>query len=182
MGNRMGIYFNGLFAIKLPLAPPTELIHRFELIGAPMDGIVERWRQFWQPQAWAMRAHDPPKDPQLIDIVGPGGFWISISPAAAQIYHCSKWTLFLWDRVHREALRRACFEIARILGSERAVYLPELTDSGFHEMKSLDQMEQRLVSQFGPPAPSIDAIAEAESPDYWFPNCYYIDLFPDMQR
>lgn len=106
---------------------------------------------------------------------GPGGFAFTFSPVSAHMYHCSRFDSFVYDQAHQEMLRRACFEIASLLRSSRAVYYAELVGTAFFEGGDLNESLAFLRRNCGDPAPAISKIAEPGEP-----GCYYIDTFEDL--
>lgn len=130
--------------------------------GVPaLDPVVERWRHAWLPQRWSV---DRPGR-----IFGPGGFAIDLDAQTASFYHVMRWSLFCHDATLRDPLRAALRAIGELLGSTRAIYHHELLPSG---TGSLDEREQQLRAQFGPPAETFEQLAAV---DLWTAGCWYLE-------
>jgi hypothetical protein len=147
--------------------------------------FIEKWRVAWCVERWEIPASAGHLDSRFARVAGPGGFSLMISPVAVDLYHCSKWRKFLYDEEHRGELRAICFEFAEFFGSDRAIYLPELIGSGFHDGLDLDRMEAELKRTIGPPSSSIDEIkrlSEDAGHQDLHDSCYYIDHFEDLRQ
>lgn len=82
--------------------------------------------------------------------------------------------MFTSDLSSRDAMRQACFTIANLTGSTRAIYTHELMP---YSGKDLDQIEDDLIENIGPPAASFE---ELEVADYYGPRAWYVDNFVDF--
>ena len=170
----MSVDFNAITEITLTDVPAGDWPRLMSRLRPAIDPVVERWQRYWQAQEWTVHAQGEPKG--FVRIFGPGGFAIVLSPVAAQVYHCSKWDLFATDAEHQQMLRAACFEIARLLGSDRAIYMPELTPHSFFDGGQLQAIEADLRNSFGEPAQTIGEVGER-----FEPHSYYIDRFHDLR-
>jgi len=137
---------------------------------APLRDVVERYRARWTPTAWTVeKVADG-----MGQVLGPGGFALTISERAVERYHVLRCSHFTGVEEERDMLRGACAGIGRLVGSPRVLYMHELLPSGFHDGKDLDGIEATLRASFGPPSPTLAALHEAD--DYG-PGCWYIELF-----
>lgn len=75
-------------------------------------------------------------------------------------------------------LRRACFAIASMIDSPRAIYTHEMLPSGFEDGLDLDGMESKLRAAFGAPSPTFASLHAAENLGT---GCWYIDDFADLR-
>ena len=180
----MSICFNALMPLNYRPANSQDwkgLIRR--RIGPATGTIIKKWRDQWCERHWELAKPNRFLDARLTLLWGPGGFAITISPVAIEIFHCSKWGKFLYDEEHRRELRASCFEFARIFGSDRAAYLPEMTGAGFDKCLDFGKIETELMASIGPPASSVDMIKQLSeqfgSADH-HPGCYFIDRFDDL--
>src|SRR5258708_1765154 len=120
----MSIDFNALFALGNSYRGAEWL--RGELAAEP-PGIreaVARFRNLWRPKEWTASVGEREGG---TNIVGPGGFFLEVSTNSAWLYHAIPWARFTRNEDERGILRRACFEIASLLGSPRVFYLHELS-------------------------------------------------------
>ena len=170
----MSVDFNAEFALTVARASAQDWIRRFESPGPATTQLIGRWRQRWSVQTWS--AEPDAELPNFIKVLGPGGFAIDISEVAANVYHSSRFTLFVHDPEHQRQLRQSCLEWTRIFGSDRAIYVPELTPTRFYDGATLDQIEAKLRETYGPPAAAISQIAEP-----FQPGCYFVDRFEDLR-
>ena len=185
ISKRMSILFRALMSCSKGPPKPQDWPARIMCQVGPATGaIIEKWRHATCAEKWELNPPDP-RYSRLVRVLGPGGFFLSISPVAIDLSHCSTWGKFLYDEEHRRELRAACVEFAQIFGSDRAIYLPELIGAGFHVCFDLDRMEIELKGTMGPPASSIDEIKrlskEAGNTDL-HDSCYYIDHFEDLRE
>jgi hypothetical protein len=171
----MSVDFNAIMDKTSKAVPVGEWPDLMCRLGPQTDAVIERWRKYWQPQEWTASVDS--KRQGFVHIIGPGGFAITLSPVAAQVYHCSKWGLFVTDEGHQRMLRGACLEISRVLGSDRAIYMPELTPNSFLEGGRILEIESDLRATLDEPAPTIGEVGE------WFEaHSYYIDRFDDLRE
>jgi hypothetical protein len=170
----MSVDFNAIMEVTRMGVPVGEWPQLMRGLGPRTDAVIQRWRQRWQPQEWT--AESDAEVAGFVRILGPGGFAIILSPVAAQVYHCSRWDRFVKDEEHQRLLRGACLEVSQVLGSSRAVYMPELTPHPFFEGKGLPDIEADLRSNFAEPPPSIGEVGER-----FEAHCYWIDRFADLR-
>ena len=136
--------------------------------------VVVRYRDRWRVHEWLVEESAD----QPASIVGPGGLVVRLSACTLQLYHLLRFSHFAAVADERELLRRACFVIASLVGSSRALYVHELLPDGFHAGLDLDQIEARLRADFGPPAATFAELAAGE--DYGA-RCWYVDDFADFR-
>ena len=77
---------------------------------------------------------------------------------------------------HRTALRRACLEVADLVGSSYAIYTHELMP---REGENLQEIDSWLRKEIGPPATNFEELHRA---DYFGPRAWYIDRFADLKK
>lgn len=146
----------------------------YEVLAKEPDGIrevVAKYRARWRVHEWRIESDDS-------EIVGPGGFSLDLSACTLQLYHLLPFKHFASQDDERALLRRACFEIAALVGSPRAIYMHELLPDGFHEGLDLDQIEAKLRADFGSPSATFSDLAAA--PEFEA-GCWYIDDFADLR-
>ncbi len=138
---------------------------------------VARYRDRWRVSEWTVqrcRAHAA-----FDAIVGPGGFALALSSRVASMYHVMGFSTFTSDAEQRALLRGSCAVIATLLGSSRALLMPELTPTGFFDDLDLGAIEAKLRSEIGPPAATWKELHQAER---FAPRSWYIDDFADLRR
>src|SRR5262249_31162927 len=128
---------------------------------APIRAVVERFRDGFQMKEWTLEDDA---------IWGTGGFVLCTSAHVIQLWHGRKFSYFVGDDNHRALMRRAFFEIARIVRSRRAIYMHELLPTGFRDGATFDQIEGQLRWDFGAPSASFEELAEAED---FGSHCWY---------
>src|SRR4051795_2435545 len=103
----MSVDFNAVPDLTRKGVPIDEWPALMRGLGPHTDAGIERCRQWWSAREWSAK---PRKDREgFIDVIGPGGFWIDISPVACQVYHCLKFDHFCFDPEHQRTLRGAMF-------------------------------------------------------------------------
>jgi hypothetical protein len=138
--------------------------------------IVDRYSLRWRPIAWTIE--NCRSAPAFPEIIGPGGFSLTLSPRVGRLYHVMRFSTFASDDDGRTLLRRGCSVIATLLGSSRALLMPELTPTGFFDGLDLSAIEARLRSEIGPPAETWPDLARA---DHFGPQSWYVDRFDDLR-
>src|SRR5512137_3135367 len=120
----MSVDFNAEFENNRPDVAIEQWPSLMEQLGPATEAVMAKWRQFWRPQSWST---EPSRaGTRFTNVVGPGGFAFILSPVSVHMYHCSRFDRFVYDQVHQEMLRKACFEITSLLHSSRAIYYAEL--------------------------------------------------------
>ena len=132
-----------------------------------------RWADYSYSKFW-QREDGGPAGPNL---VGPGTFSLYISPSAIEVHHILRFERFTGIAEERDFLRRACYELAKLVGSSRALYLHELLPTGFHDGLDLPAIEADLHHRFGAPSPTWEQLHAA---DEYGPGCWYVDEFADF--
>ena len=99
---------------------------------------------------------------------------ICLKPQTMEVYHMMPFSVFGGDASKRSELRKVCFELAGMVGSDRAIYTHELMPYG---SGGLVQIETSLREKIGPPATTFDELHTAE---YFGPRAWYIDGFEDL--
>ena len=107
----------------------------------------------------------------------PSGFVLNASAAVIRLSHGTEFRCFAGERDQRELMRRVFFDVARMVGSRRALYMHEQLPTGFEDGVTLDQMEGRLRWDFGAPSATFEKLGQAEN---FGPHCWYIDDFADL--
>ena len=170
----MSIDFNALFAIGRNYRSVAWLCDELAREPAGIREVVVRYRERWRVAEWLA---EEPRD-GLERIVGPGGFALSVSALAVELYHLIPFSHFTGVDEERQLLRRACLAIASIIDSPRAIYMHELLPNGFNDGLDLDEIESKLRATFGPPSDTFAALHAAES---YGAGCWYIDDFADLR-
>jgi len=125
---------------------------------------------------------------ELLVLEGPAGLSLDVQRAAVIVGHPARWGLFLRDAAIHEPLRRACRAVGAILGSTRAIYLP---DSAYQESAALEvvwdgggvaAVEAWLRQRVGPPAPTLASIVRTRDDGQWASRGYSIDRFTAQGR
>lgn len=118
--------------------------------------IVERYRDHWQPKAWSI---DPSLATGRQQLLGPGGFVLALRTRTLELYHMMRFATFTGDVASRTTLRRACLDIADLVGSLHAIYTHELMP---YEGEDLQEIENGLRARIGPPATNFDELDAAD--------------------
>lgn len=168
----MSIDFNALFGLGSSYRGAEWL--RGELAAEPpgVREAVTRFRHLWTPKEWTAGEREG-----CTSIVGPGGFSLDIYTSAASLYHVIPWARFTRNDDERGILRRACCEIASLLGSPGAIYMHELLPVGPVDNLDLPKLEAQLRASFGAPSSTFEALANAGE---FSAGCWYIDDFADL--
>ena len=168
----MSTDFISLFDAPASLTPERLLAM---LAGRPGfgAGVIDKYRDFWRPKSWTIETAPVSGTPEIL---GPGGFAVSINPATIELYHMMPFTIFAGDPESRDALRHSCKLVAEMVGSARAIYTHELMP---HDGAGLDEIERGLRAEIGPPATSFEELRDAE---YFGPRAWYVDTFADLLR
>lgn len=131
----------------------------------------ERWRvKEWLVEEWGHGSRH---------IVGPGGFALDISARVVELYHLIRFSQFAGDDEERRLLRRACFAIASMVDSPRAIYMKELLPSGFGDGFDFDGIESNMRAAFGAPSPTFVALHAAENLGT---GSWFLDDFADLRE
>src|SRR5262245_6503894 len=138
--------------------------------------IVEIYRDYWQPKSWSIEISTITGQPHLF-LFGPGGFSLRLKPRLLEMYHMMHFSDFASDFFKsRTALRRACLDIADLVGSSHAIYTHELMP---HIGEDLQEIESWLRKEIGPPATNFEELHKA---DLFGPRAWYIDRFDDLGK
>jgi hypothetical protein len=150
---------------------------RDELAREPLGirEVVARFRELWSVTEWLIE--EPCHG--LDRIVGPGGFALDISARAVELYHLIPFNQFTAHDEERHILRRACFAIATMLESPRAIYMHELLPNGFGDGLDFDGIESNLRASFGGPSTTFVALHAAEN---FGTGCWFLDDFADLRE
>lgn len=170
----MSIDFNALFAIGRGYRGVAWLRDGLAREPPGIREVVVRYRKRWLATEW--QVEEPRHGCE--HIVGPGGFALSIYARAVELYHLIPFSHFTGVEEERQLLRRACFAIASMIDSPRAIYTHELLPHGFDEGLDLDETESKLRATFGPPSDTFAALHAAEN---FGAGCWYIDDFADLR-
>lgn len=143
-----------------------------QLVAEPQFGrwIVERYRNKWLVKDWEIQESEITGS----TLFGPGGFAIRLEPQTMDVYHMMRFNTFTGDTLFRLELRNACFQLARMVESDRAIYTHELMP---YRSGGLVQIEKRLRDEIGPPANNFEELHAAE---YYGPRAWYIEDFRDL--
>lgn len=168
----MSTDFIALFDSSEEVVTLEWLLPRLASDAAFGAGVIDQYRDHWQPKTWAVVASPKPAEPILW---GPGGFAIQATPGMIELYHMMPFRVFVSDPESRDALRRSCMRLADIVGSARAIYTHELMPYGG---RGLHEAERRLRAEVGEPAATFKELGAAE---YFGPRAWYIDTFTDLR-
>ena len=131
------------------------------------------------PARWEPLSHTIGRETIYSLWVRGGNCILSVMPKRAELYVGTKWDCIWWHPEFRHLLRKACFDLAQMLGSEKAVYTPEVV----HEKgQTLDEVIDSIRQERGDPAPTFDALQDVEMDLYSAKGCYYIDTFDDLKK
>lgn len=108
-----------------------------------------------------------------------GNCVLSVMPKRARLFVGCKWDCIWWYPEFRHLLRGACFDLAGMFGSDKAVYTPEVVPV---EGNTLDEVIDSIRQERGDPAPAFDALQDVEMDLYSAKGCYYIDTFDDLKK
>ena len=171
----MSVDFNAVFAIGPGYRGVAWL--RDALVREPpgIREVVVRYRERWRVKEWLVE--EPRHGTE--NIVGPGGFSLHISARAVALYHLIRFSQFTGADEERRVLRRACFAIASMVDSPRAIYMHELLPSGFEDGLDFDGIESNIRAAFGAPSPTFVALHAAEN---FGTGCWFLDDFEDFRE
>lgn len=145
---------------------------REKLIANPQfaHGIIEYFRDKWRVKNWEIEISQVTG----AALLGPGGFVIRLEPLTMSVYQMTPFNVFSGDELWRSEIRNACFDLAEMVGSKRAIYTHELMPCG---AGGLVQIENGLRETIGPPAATFEELHTAE---YFGPRAWYIDEFDHL--
>lgn len=145
-----------------------------QLLANPqfVASMVERYRDKWLVKNWEIEKSEVTGSALL----GPGGFVFRLNPRTLEMYHMMRFSTFTGDESSRAELRNVCMAIAKLVGSDRAIYTHELMP---YDGEGLIQIEKRLRDEIGPPAGSFQQLHTAE---YYAACAWYIDRFEDRKE
>lgn len=178
----MSVDFIAYFQLAPDYGGPHALRERLERSDPAMQAVIERYRSLWTPQVWTVD-EDVKRGKGYWNVIGPGGFWIELMPRMAHIYHCVRFSM-MWDLEHQLMMRRACFSIANLLGSDRTIYVDEMNDRLIKcpDDATLADIERLMLEALGPPAASITEIDTSYYDDWTMHGpLYYVDRFEDLR-
>lgn len=130
---------------------------------------VSQYKDLWNVDCWYID-HSGDRDA----LVGPGGFAIRFNAHTVELYHMMPFYCFAGSERERHMLRDACAFLAKLFGSQRAIYTHELMP---YEGDSLQDIENSLRVQIGPPAKDFTELHAAE---LYGPRAWYVDTFSDF--
>jgi hypothetical protein len=168
----MSIDFIALFDLSSEnITAEWLLANLAENLGSATE-VVELYRDHWLPKEWSIEPSPVTGQPQIL---GSGGFSLTLKPRTLELYHMMRFATFTGDLASRTALRRACLVIADLAGSFHAIYTHELMP---YEGEDLREIENGLRARIGPPATTFEELDAAE---YYGPRAWYIDRFADLR-
>jgi hypothetical protein len=170
------IWFNAVFELGTAFETPERLRTQLAEEPAGIRETVERYRHEWRATVWTL---EPCSDrPMFYKILGPGGFSLMLSPRVADLHHVMTFGRFTFDAEERALLRRSCLVIANLLGSSRALLMPELTPTRFYDGVDIAAIEENLRARIGRPASTWEELHDSER---FTPGSWYIDDFADLR-
>ena len=153
---------------------PEWLLERVSSWPEVFEGFVERYGNFFRAKAWQVEELSVAGRGR--SLVGPGGFVIDFDSGTIELWHGIRFSMFMSDTWHRNALRQVCMLIADLADSSRAIYTHELMP--YSDYHSLAEIEAGLRAKIGPPAETFEELHAAE---YFGPRAWYIDNFADLR-
>lgn len=168
----MSMDFIALFDVSSDVVNPEWMRSRLSSNPDFAKWLIDYFRDRWRSKDWAIESSSVTGESV---IYGPGGFAIHTKPTIIQLYHMTPFRVFTDEHSFRDALRRACYEIAVLVGSKRVIYTHELMP---YDGESLDEIEKGLRIVIGPPAMNFDELRLA---GYFEPRAWYIDSFDDFR-
>lgn len=169
----MSIDFIGLFDVAVEGMTTERLLDPLAARNDVFSWFEEQYGSFFRNKAWVLEAFG--ERPQ--NLAGPGGFIIRIQGRTLELWHGIRFSLFVSDQAHREAMRRVCVVVADIVRAERAIYLHEFMPYAVDA--ALPDIEEALRTMIGPAAETFDDMREAKE---FGPKSWYVDTFPDLRR
>lgn len=167
----MSLRTEALLDISKEGTSPESLLQWLQAHPTFASELVRRYGSHWTPKVWAIEAHASGTP----GVYGPGGFAITFKPRTLSVWHMMKFGAFAGSPTGRHAFRRACFDLAKLVGSSRAIFAQEMMPwSG----EGLDQIEAGFRSQIGAPAASFEELLAA---DQYGSGAWYIDNFDDLR-
>lgn len=98
-----------------------------------------------------------------VELVGPQNLHLSLFHQGCGLSDGTRWQAFLDDRPRQLALRRCCYELAHILGSPSAIYVPDDASVVLWEGVPYEQIAAWLRERYGPPAATLARVTTARS-------------------
>ncbi|HXU07093.1 MAG TPA: hypothetical protein VN903_39340, partial [Polyangia bacterium] len=150
-----------------------------------LEPVVWAWRAGIESAAVIQAAWDRHETP---DLENAAGFTLYVGRRAISAWHLEKIAGFVDDTAgFQTPLRRLCRAIAREVGGDRAIYMPDsaypLSAVGYnaiHDGAAFDEIVRQLQQDFKPPAPTIRAIMTEHDNGDWDVDGYFIDDFADL--
>jgi hypothetical protein len=164
----MSLFTEALLEITTAGVSPESLRQWLEANPTFASELAEFWGDRWLPKAWEI-------DVPGLHLRGPGGFYIRFESRTLLVGHCMHFFTFARAPEQRHAFRRACFGLAGVVGSSRAIFTHEMM---LTPEEGLDGNEARLRLEFGTPAASFEQLSTAEP---YARGAWYIDDFDDLR-
>src|SRR5215510_6684332 len=114
----MSTDFIALFDIAADAVTPESLLAQLSGDTNFAAGLIERYRDHWQPKTWTIETSRATGEPEIL---APGGFALRFAPRTLDLYHMMPFGIFTGDVSSRESMRRACFVVAQLVGSPRTI-------------------------------------------------------------
>ncbi len=167
----MSLDIQALLDISKEGTSPESLLQWLQAQPAFASELIDHYGSHWTPKAWAIEVESSTG----LCLSGPGGFAIHFKPRTLSVWHMMRFSAFAGVPEARHAFRRACFELADVVGSSRAIFTHEMMPTSG---EGLDQIEAGLRSQIGAPAANFEQLLSAEP---YGPGAWYIDKFDDLR-
>ena len=182
----MGVDFTAILDYRIDICELKDIPNKLNQVNSMLAGLwneeIENWSYYRDPLYHSIEEEF--KIAKHLDLDGPFGFSITLGNQILEIYHITRWYMFLIDdHGIQEKLRNSILEIGKILGAKKIIYLPdslykESVVSGFvYESKNLKDVCSWLIENCGKPKEAIkDVLNETDddSSDY---SGYYIESF-----
>lgn len=162
-----------IFDVTSPI-DPFDLLARVAKEPALAE-LVPRFGPLWTVDEW--RAEPSATDPRVVDLLGPGGLVLRLGRRSLEVYHVLRFGSFAAAGEDQRLVRRAFRAIARLVGSERALYTHELAPTDRDPDEGVDAVITNLSATVGPPARTFAELAQAQPHRA---RSWYVDTFGDL--
>ena len=122
-----------------------------------------------------------------IELAGPHNLHLGLFRQGCELSDSTRWQAFLGDQPRQLALRRCCYELARILGSPSAIYVPDDAGVVLWDGLPYEQIPAWLHEWYGSPPPTLSVVTTARplapfSARDFGGERYFIDTFADFTQ
>lgn len=184
----MGIWLHAHFGIGLKTSGAERMAYDLQTECPHLTRYLREWliprqkdRFPNSSQAWQVWTEDKSEDGLFALDVPACSAVLRVYGQRAELYAGTKWWVLYDDAQFQHLFRQACFDIAQLLSSPAAIYVPETI---LIKGETIEDITAHLLREHGTPPTSIDALRQYdENSDLYGPfPYYYVDRFHDLSR